>query len=43
MELLERIERVLEYGGEPRTWHVGENAHIRWGFDGLVISHWSED
>lgn len=42
MELLEAIERVAEYGGEPRTWQVGENAHIRWDLDGLVVSTWAE-
>lgn len=43
MELLEAIERVAEYGGEPRTWQVGENARIRWDLGGLVVTHWSED
>ncbi len=43
LTLAEHLAGVLAFGGPARVWDVPESATIRWGLDGLVISHWSED
>jgi hypothetical protein len=46
--IAEAVERAVEFGAPPMTFHVGPNAAAHFGtgrnpFDGMVLTHWSHD